>query len=268
MPHQVSGTFASALTAWLLSGMIAPGAVAIFGVATMFASLLERPVQAFQQAAYPTHARLMNVDSDQTRRQQARLHTLQVAGTTGTALAVLLFAPVGIAILTPPEYHLAAEVVGIFILAYLLRGLFTVLIPPLLFFGGGFAISATTISSIVTVVVLAISLIPFWGIYGAACAVAGGAVVKLLLGAILIGRLYRLPWEIGKILRVLMCGGVLATADLLLCPPLSLPWSVALKAGVFAAFVPLLWLFGAVSTRELLRGKERVTAKWRASTGR
>jgi O-antigen/teichoic acid export membrane protein len=261
IPHNMANNLQFALNAWLLNALISPGCLAVYGIALAFASLIDMPLLSLTNAAYPTLARLMNDGSAEARRQQARLYTFLAIGIAVLSLGSVLFSPIAIRLLTTPAYHEAANVVAILILAWLFQGLYNLVLQPLFYFGGGFGVATASISAIIATGVFSWLLIPQWGMYGAAWAVVGCFAIKFVVAAAVSSYLYRLPWELSKIVRALACAGVLAGLDLWFVSDWGLAAAIALKCGLVLAIVPALWLVRVVSLADILRLKGLVLTK-------
>ncbi len=277
VPHSFSGLLAVVLNAWLLNKLVDSNALGIYAVAAMFPQLIQMSLVSFGNAAYPTLARLMTDGSREAKRQQSRLYTLLVIVIAGLTLTVALFSPMAITILTESQYHRAAEVVLILTLAWMFQGLYMIVSQPVFFFGGGLWLATATVSSVVVNIILCFVLIPPFGIQGAAWAMVGCFASRVVVAAAASVYLYRLPWHVTAILRILACAGALAILDHWLSPPPHSDgagaWSIVLQAILFktlllAAFVPALWGLRVISTAECRRAKNFVFRRLRAITDR
>jgi O-antigen/teichoic acid export membrane protein len=262
VPHNMANNLQFALNAWLLNAMASTAALAIYGMALAFAMLIDMPLVALMNAAYPTLAPLMNEGSPEARRQQSRLNSMLAMGIIVLALAVLLLAPVAIAVLTAPAYHAAISLTPVLVLAWLFQGFYNLVLHPLFFFRGGIGLSMASISAVVGSAVLSFLLIPQYGCAGAAWAVVGCFVVKFVVAARLSHRAYPLPWEVSRILRALACGAAFAAVDLCLSPGLSLPLAVLLKVALLLLIAPAFWIVGAVRTEEWRRLQRLAAGAW------
>lgn len=261
IPHNLATNLQFALNAWLLNSLISPAALAVYGIALAFASLIDMPLLSLTNAAYPTLAKWMNDSSPEARRQQARLYTLLAVGIAALSLGSVLFSPMVIGFLTAPAYHEAMDVVGILILAWLFQGLYNLVLQPVFYFGGGFGVSVASVSAVIATAVFSFLLIPPLGMYGAAWAVVGCFAIKFVVAAAVSWHLYRLPWEVSRVLRALGCAVALAAADLWLPANQGLVALIALKCGLLLAMAPALWITGVVSTADLRRLRAMIAAK-------
>ena len=243
------------LNVWLLNKFMTSSAVGIYGIALLFPQLVNMPLASISSAMYPSLARLMADGSHEARRQHARLCTMMMMGMALLLLGVNVFGPPAIRLMTAPQYHGALVFVPILILTRLFMGFYVIALPPLFYKGGGVWLSAATVSSVAASVVLSFILIPRYGIHGAAWALVGFRAVHFIIIAVVSYRLYPVSYEGTKILRILAVGGLLVFADIWTAHVMSFAMSLAIKFIILAAYIPLLWLTGAVRTGELLLAK-------------
>lgn len=268
VPHQLAGLLALSINAWLLNKLASPDALAIYGMAVAFVGLIDMPLTSFGNAAYPTLAQLMRDGSPEAMRQQSRLYTVLALGVVGLTLGVALFAPIGIRILTAPEYHESQHLVWILSLGWLFQGLYLLVAQPVFFFGGGLWMASATVVSLAVSVPVALVLIPGHHFYGAAWALSANLVISFLVAAWASHRLYRLPWETSRIFRAMVCGVLIGAADYYLLRGASLPAAIVLKTLLLALLLPLWWLTRSVTTSELLQMKSLVVSAIQARQAR
>ena len=195
----------------------------------------------------------MNDGSSEARRQQARLYTLVAVGVVVLLLATSLFSPVVIKLFTAQNYHEAGRVVLVLVLAWLFQGLYSLVLQPLFYFGGGIGMSIPTVTALIAAVALSLLLIPPFGMYGAAWAMVVCFAVKFLVGAVVSTILYPLPWELRKIVLAVGVGASLAAIGMALPEDLPVVVALTVKSATLLAIIPLLWCTGIVTTRELVR---------------
>jgi hypothetical protein len=190
-------------------------------------------------------------------------------------------------VLTNPAYHEAAQVVPILIFAWLFQAFYAIVVQPVFYFGGGLWLSTATISSIIVSVGVGIVSIPEYGMYGAAWSMAAGFAAKFVVAATASTYLYRLPWELAKISLALACALLVAWIDWAYVDGwrdvvnvanqsagfwqrvewLNLIVMVGVKLALLSAIVPLWWITGVVTTKELAYGRDLVRGKLRALRG-
>jgi O-antigen/teichoic acid export membrane protein len=250
VPHGLSGIMAVSINAWLLNRLVSPAALGVYGIAVAFAQLIQVSLQSFGNAAFPTLARMMQDGGTVARRRQSRIYTLLIAGIGAVALAIAIFAPVAIKILTAPQYHAAAPLMSILVLAGLFQGLYWVASNRVFYLGGGLWLSTSTISGLIVGVGLALLLIPSLGVPGAAWALVGSFLVRFAVIAVVAERMYPLPWQMAIIARGLAGMGLLWALDHFLLSQVGLWISIPGKFALLAATIPLARICGAVSAAE------------------
>jgi O-antigen/teichoic acid export membrane protein len=261
VPHSFSGILALSLNAWLLNKLVSTSALGIYGIAVLFGRLLQLPLTAFGDAAYPTLAKLMSDGGNEAKRQHSRLYTVLIVGISILALTISLFSPIAIKILTAPQYHEAIHVVPILVFAWLIHGLYWVASNPVFYFGKGLWMACATGASVVVSVILNIILAPVYGIYGTAFAMVGCFFVRFVVISVISNRLYPLPWEYSAILRAVGAALLLGLVDYWFGPQLSLAWSTMLKVLLLSSFIPLLLLTGVIKKQELVWVKNLIITK-------
>ncbi len=256
VPHALSGLLAVAVNVWLLNRLVSPAALAVYSIALMFPKLITLTITSIGNAAYPTLARLMSDGSDEAKRKQSRLYTMLIMGVASLTLGVWLFGPAAIRLLTTPEYHDATRVVPILALASLFLGLYLVVSQPAFYFGGGLWLSAGSLASIVVATMFSLLLIPRFGQYGAAWAMVSCYATRCLVAVVASRHLYRLPWQISSILRIIGCTGMLALAGLWASESLAVGWAIAVNFLLLLSMPAVLWLVGVITTGEFQRGAD------------
>lgn len=286
VPHQLSDGLMLTANAWMINGLISTAALGVYGVAVAFAQLIQMPLIAFGDAAYPTLSRLMREGGAENRRQQTRIYTLTLTIVITVMLAQQLFSTVAIRVLANPAYHEAAAVVSVLIFAWLFQAFYMIVSQPVFYFGGGLWLSTATVTSILVSVGVGVWAIPEYGMYGAAWSMVAGFAAKLVVAAAASTYLYPLRWELSKIARTLACAAAIVWFDLRfvdgwlsvardLQQPgtffervewINLSIVLAVKMLLVAAIVPLLWITRTISSRELSIVIEAVRGKmqsWR-----
>jgi O-antigen/teichoic acid export membrane protein len=177
-----------------------------------------------------------------------------LARVASPAFAVFLGAGLGVAVLgrelltlmTPASYHAAAAVIPVVALAYVLHGVFL-----LTSVGIGIARQAryypiVTAAAATANVVGNLVLIPRFGMMGAAWATVVSYAVMAALGFVLSRRLYPIPFETARLLRLAAAAGLAWALSTL--APLALGPALAVKAALLLGFaaVALLDLRGTL----------------------
>ncbi len=266
IPHSLAGILSLSINTWILNKMISSAAIGVYGIAIMFAQFIVIPITSIGNGAYPTLAKLMKDGSRAAKEEQSRLYTLIITGVALVTLAIVMFAPVAIDVLTDPKYHEAKTIVYVLGLAWFLQGIYLVGSHVVFYYGGGLWLGTATITSVIVNVVLSLVLIPRYGIFGAAFAMAGCFLIRALIVLVVGQRMHPLPWQIGQIVRALIATGVLGTADFVVSPMLDFSGSFALKIVLAALVIPVLVFLGVVKTNELNEIKKLLLNKWHALT--
>jgi O-antigen/teichoic acid export membrane protein len=201
---------------------------------------------------------MMTDGSEESRRRQSRMYTLLIAGIGALGLAIVLFAPVAIKMLTAPNYHGAIGIMPILVLAWLFQGFYWIASNRVFFLGGGHWLATATVSSVIVSAGLSLLLIPGMGAHGAAWALVGCFLVRFVVIAVIGERLYPLPWQLGAIARVLAGVVTLWALDYFLLAGLG-PWSaIPFKLLLLLAMIPLARICGVVSSREIAEARAAV----------
>ena len=264
IPHQLSGSLARPMVLLTLNKEGSTTAVGIFGIGIMFAELIEMPVTAVANATYPTLAGLMKDGSPDARRQHSRLYTLVVAGLCLMTVAICVGAPV-VSRIFSSKYHAASSVVAIVVCGWLFQGAYRLIAQPIFFFGGGYWLSFATLSSTGVAMVLAWLLVPTYSMYGAAWALFGCYLSRLLVAAVVSNHKYPLPWEFTRIARALICTAGLVMLDIWLTgvlPP-SLLILIPVKIAIVALMVAMIPVAGIISKGEFAYARDLIGEKWR-----
>ena len=251
LPHGLTAILGLTGNAWLLNRLVDAAALGVYGIALRFGLLIEVVIVCFGNAAYPTMARLLADGGPEAKRQLSRLYTLFVAALVVLALGVSLFSPIAIHFLTSVQYHAAKTVVPLLALAGGLYGLYWVAANRIFFLGKGLWLTVATVASAVTAIVLSLVLIPAFGLYGAALALAGSFLVRFVVAFAVGERMYTVPWQVRPMLCVLACGLLLGLVDFWVSPQLSLWGGVIFKTALWLLIVPLAWLSGVVNLKEI-----------------
>ncbi len=268
VPHAVAGVLVTFASTWMVADMDSAGAAGLYGIAASFAALIAMPLQAIGHALYPMLAGMMRDGTDEAKHQHVRFYLLIIAGTIFLGLGLSLFAPVMIRLLTAPEYHEAAYINAILVVAWMFQGFYLTVSQPVFFFGGGWYMTAATFGSLVVLLVMSKVLIPLYGAYGGAMAMAGCFMSKLAISAFCSHRLYTLKWDMPALIKLLLAAGVLGVLDFFFVDPLPIWYSVPIKVVLALAYIPLVIWSGIVSLGEARWGFNQARAKVRSLLGR
>lgn len=221
--------------------------VGVYHVGYTLGGTVKFALSAFEPAWQPFVFAQMR--APQAAATLARVVSVVATAFVATGLAVALLAREIVQVMTAPAYHAAADVVPVVALAYVLHGAF-------LLTSIGIAVAKEarwypliTFASAATNVACNLLLIPRLGMLGAAWATVAAYAVMAVLGFVISRRLYPLPFEHGRLARVLLA----AVALYALTPlsPVALLPALAFKSLLLCAFPLLLTLTRAVTPAEL-----------------
>ena len=223
-----------------------PAELSLYSLAVKFAQAVNVLVRGFQ-LAWPPLAYSIR-DDDEARRAYSVVVTLFVAGCTFVVTGMWLLSRWIVRALAAPEFFGSYKAIGLVSTAVTLYALYMVLVVILGRTGRtGFNFPATIAGTVVNVV-LNLILVPSLGIVGAGLALVASYVVVLALMYGFTQRLFPVPYEWGRLLRI-----VLAAAGLVGLGELLMPTSGALglfgRIALTAAY-PLLLFFTGFFTAE------------------
>jgi O-antigen/teichoic acid export membrane protein len=268
VPHAISGVLVLFANSWMVAGLDSAGALGLYGIAVQFAALLEMTLQAVNQALYPLLANLMREATEQAKHEHIRFYMLLAAITVFISLGLVLFAPVAIRILTAPEYHAAAKVVVLLVVAWVFQGFYLIASQPVFFFGGGLYMTAATFTSFVIQALFAWLLIPLLGVYGAGLALLACFAARLIIAAYFSHKLYPLKWQFMPLIKLALAATALGAVDVMFVDAWSIWISVPVKIVLAGAYVPLVIWSGIISKDEALWGARQAVNKIRSRFGR
>jgi O-antigen/teichoic acid export membrane protein len=219
----------------------------LYSLGVKFAQAVNVLVRGFQ-LAWPPLAYSIREDGE-ARRVYATVVTLFVAGCAFVVAGMWLFSRWIVRALAAPEYFGSYEVIGLIATAVTLYALYLVLVVILGRTGRTELNLPAAIGALVANVALNLALVPPLGIVGAGLALVASYLVVLGLMYVFTQRLFPVPYEWGRLLRV-----VLTVAALVGLAELFVPTEGAagllLRAALFAAYPLLLWATGFFSPEE------------------
>jgi O-antigen/teichoic acid export membrane protein len=210
----------------------------LYSLAVKFAQAVNVLVRGFQ-LAWPPLAYSIR-DDDEARRAYATIVTLFAAGCAWVVAGMWLFSRWIVRALAAPKFFDAYEAIGLISTAVTLYALYLVLVVILGRTGRTEFNFPAAIGALVANVVLNLILVPSLGIVGAGLALVASYLVVLGLMYVFTQRLFPVPYEWGRLLRVTLTVAVLVgIAELVV--PTSGALGLLLRAALFAAY-PLLLL--------------------------
>jgi O-antigen/teichoic acid export membrane protein len=213
----------------------------LYSLAVKFAQGVNVLVRGFQ-LAWPPLAYSIR-DDDQARRAYAAVVTWFVTGCAFVVIAMWLFSRWIVRALAAPEFFPSYEAVGLISTGVTLYALYMVLVVILGRTGRTEFNFPATIGALVANIALNLALVPPLGIVGAGLALVASCVVVVVLMYAFTQRLFPVPYEWSRLVRVL-----LVSAGLVAFGELALPSSGAAgllgRAAVWIAFPAALLASG------------------------
>jgi O-antigen/teichoic acid export membrane protein len=219
----------------------------LYSLAVKFAQAVNVLVRGFQ-LAWPPLAYSIR-DDEEARRAYALIVTWFVAGCAFVVAGMWLFARWIARALAAPEFFQSYEAVGLISAAVTLYALYMVLVVILGRTGRTEFNFPATIAALAANVVLNLILVPPLGIAGAGLALVASYVVVVGLMYGFTQRLFPVPYEWGRLLRVLLTAATLVAFGELLLPTDGF-LGLALRAVVWLAYPAALFFSGFFSPGE------------------
>jgi O-antigen/teichoic acid export membrane protein len=249
----------------------------LYSLAIKFAQAVNVLVRGFQ-LAWPPLAYSIR-DDDQARRAYATVVTLFVAGGAFVVAGMWLFSRWIVRALAAPEFFESYEAVGLISTAVTLYALYMVLVVILGRTGRTEFNFPATLAALATNVVLNLILVPPLGIVGAGLALVASYVVVLTLMYGFTQRLFPVPYQWGRLARIVLVAAALVAAGELLMPTsgfagllgravLLAAYPLALFASGFFTPGERVWLARLRHPRELVTSFQRLRHEPSAVDGR
>lgn len=197
----------------------------------------------------------------------ARLATYNVAVLVTLGLATVLYARELILILASARYADAATVVPLVAAASMMQVIWYIPARGINFREKTFYFPIVVGASAALSLALNVALIPSLGMQGAAIAMLASQTACVGLTFPISQRLYPIPYEWGRLARLLIVATVIATAAAFVPDGSSIP-SLALKAMLLLVFPGLVLLTGFFSDDEIRAADLRLAATLRGLTSR
>jgi O-antigen/teichoic acid export membrane protein len=213
----------------------------LYSLAIKFAQAVNVLVRGFQ-LAWPPLAYSIR-DDDQARRAYATVVTLFVAGGAFVVAGMWLFSRWIVRALAAPEFFDSYEAVGLISTAVTLYALYMVLVVILGRTGRTEFNFPATLAALAANVVLNLILVPPLGIVGAGLALVASYVVVLALMYGFTQRLFPVPYQWGRLARIVLVAAALVAAGELLMPTSGFAGLLG-RAVLLAAYPALLFASG------------------------
>jgi O-antigen/teichoic acid export membrane protein len=187
----------------------------LYSIAVKFAQGVTVLVRGFQ-LAWPPLAYSIR-DDDEARRVYATVVTLFVAGCAFVVTGMWLLSRWLVRALAAPEFFGSYKAIGLLAAAATLYALYMVLVVILGRTGRTEFNFPATAAALVANIALNLALVPRLGIVGAGIALVASYIVVLALMYVFTQRLFPVPYEWGRLLRVLtVSAGLVGLGEVLL----------------------------------------------------
>jgi O-antigen/teichoic acid export membrane protein len=277
MPAEVSLYLLNFIDRIIIVRTVGLAEAGLYSLAIKFAQAVNVLVRGFQ-LAWPPLAYSIR-DDEEARRAYATVVTLFVAGCAFVVTGMWLFSRWIVRALAAPEFFDSYEAVGLISTAVTLYAVYMVLVVILGRTGRTEFNFPATIAALVANVALNLILVPPLGIAGAGLALVASYLVVLALMYGFTQRLFPVPYQWGRLARVVLVAAVLVGAGELLMPTsgfagllgravLLAAYPAALLASGFFTPGERAWLARLRHPRELVDSFKRLRAAPSAVDGR
>ena len=211
----------------------------LYSIAVKFAQGINVVVRGFQ-LAWPPLAYSIR-DDDEARVFYARVVTLFVAACAFVVTGMWLFSRWIARLLTAPEFFASYEAVGLVSTAVTLYAVYLVLVVILGRTGRTKFNLPATLAALVVNIALNLALVPSLGIVGAGLALVASYLVVLALMYAFTERLFPVPYEWGRLLRIVLASAALVGLGELVMPTSGVAGFLG-RAALLAAYPLALYL--------------------------
>jgi O-antigen/teichoic acid export membrane protein len=227
----------------------------LYSLGVKFAQAVNVLVRGFQ-LAWPPLAYSIR-DDDEARRVYATVVTLFAAGCAFVVTGMWLLSRWLVRALAAPEFFGSYKVIGLIATATTLYALYMVLVVILGRTGRTEFNFPATAAALVANIALNLALVPPLGIVGAGIALVASYVVVLALMYVFTQRLFPVPYEWGRLLRVLTVSAALVGLGELLLP------TAGFAGLVLRLLFALAYPFALLGTGFFTRAERRWLARLR-----
>jgi O-antigen/teichoic acid export membrane protein len=226
------------------AGLAAAG---LYSLAVKFAQGVNVLVRGFQ-LAWPPLAYSIR-DDGEARRTYAAVVTWFVAGCAFVVAGMWLFSRWIVRALAAPEFFGSYEAIGLVATGVTLYALYMVLVVILGRTGRTEFNFPATIAALIANLVLNIVLVPPLGIVGAGLALVASYVIVVALMYVFTQRLFPVPYEWGRLSRIVLVSAAVVAAGELLLPGEGLA-GLAGRAAVWLVYPAALFASGFFTDEE------------------
>jgi O-antigen/teichoic acid export membrane protein len=247
MPAEVSLYLLNFVDRLIIVRSLGAAEVGLYSLAVKFAQAINVLVRGFQ-LAWPPLAYSIR-DDDEARGVYATVVTLFVAGCAFVVTGMWLYSRWIVRLLAAPKFFDAYEAVGLIAAAVTLYALYMVMVVILGRTGRTEFNLPAAIAALVSNVVLNLILVPPLGIVGAALALVASYLVVTVLMYVFTQRLFPVPYQWGRLIRVLLAAAVLVAVGELLVPTDGVLGFV-LRGALWVLYPLALWFSGFFTDEE------------------
>jgi O-antigen/teichoic acid export membrane protein len=219
----------------------------LYSLAVKFAQAVNVLVRGFQ-LAWPPLAYSIR-DDGEARRVYAAVVTWFVAGCAFVVTGMWLFSRWIARALAAPQFFDSYEAIGLIATAVTLYALYMVLVVILGRTGRTEFNFPATIAALLSNVALNLALVPSMGIVGAALALVASYVVVVALMYVFTQRLFPVPYQWGRLARILLASAALVGLGELLLPTDGF-LGLAARVVVWLAYPAVLFASGFFTVEE------------------
>jgi len=242
IPGNLSGWIVALLDRLILGGYQGLSSVGVYNIGYALGGTMGMAATAFNFAYSPYFMKKLTEQGDAAKTTISRVATLWTIVMVFIAVGISGFSWEVVHLMTPSAYHDAWKVVPIITLAFLFQGMYFMSVAPLFFkkrFTRYVPISIIAAGAVNTLGNFL--LIPRYGMMGAAWATASSYLVMFITAHLLSKRAYLIPYEYGKIGKILAIG-VVVFALTFTIGDLGIAWWArgVLKLATIALYFPLL----------------------------
>jgi O-antigen/teichoic acid export membrane protein len=241
MPAEVSLYLLNFVDRIIIVRSVGLAEAGLYSLAVKFAQGVNVLVRGFQ-LAWPPLAYSIR-DDGEARRAYATVVTLFVAGCAFVVTGMWLFSRWIVRALAAPEFFDSYEAVGLISTAVTLYAVYMVLVVILGRTGRTEFNLPATLAALAANVVLNLILVPPLGIVGAGLALVASYVVVLALMYVFTQRLFPVPYQWGRLARVVLTAAALVGLGELLMPTSGLAGLLG-RAVLFSAYPLALFASG------------------------
>lgn len=258
LPHAFAATLGRFADRLFLAGTTSLAVTGVYSLAVTFSTVALMILGGITTALNPLFYRRAHAGDESLKRDWARLNSLFLFAAVMVGLGLSLIGADLILILTPPDFHDAAEVLPLLVLGQLLFAMYWMLSPAIGFRRKMWAYPLASFPTVALTLVLNAILVPKLGGTGAAIALVSSAAAQLVLFGYVSHRYFPVPYEKRRIATLLIVGIVAFAVGSLVSEPVGL--SLVTETVLIVAVPFVLLAVGFFTTSELAAAR-RVFAR-------